>query len=763
MGLYPKEPFEKGAATAVLKSQRFSDKPVYVRRMLPGNVILVHGVNDVGTSYAAVEAGLCDGLRDRLNRTFQAATYKQPGAADKGVLLDDPDAVFYKRDVGKAIDSPVIPFYWGYRELDGKSKNIRGQMTDRYGNRLDKDLSKGGGPFANATSNLPDMWNKGFGTPVDLDIDPIRPLCDAPGRMYMVLAASRLMALISMIRDYDEKETVTVIAHSQGCLLTLLAQAMLAEKGLRPADTLILTHPPYSLVEEAEHRVTKGASKFHGGEDDVMKPFYGAISSMQSLHGRLQTLINIVGRVADPMRAPAEPKFATLADHKVHDGVVGGLWKAEADRDNRGKVYLYFCPQDMTVALDNMQGIGWQGVPDSIEGTRVRMVPETTRAGGRGQGSRVPTGRMVPLRDRGPSLALAMLGEGFYQRVFSNKLRPDPATGKPGPVMLGWSPPYDYILRLKGEDDHAHVEDSVRTLRAHFPVATWPVDPHGTFAEQRNGIRKITGEALRAPVVPVLANAAETLPENLPKGSPQARLKPEQRGPCEDVDPLDAENAVTCDSGMWRWMEARPDPRIRPDVSAQDLADFKLTQDELKQMTAAYNQEKNLVGDNQRTIVKAGYVGANLMAIVEESPNEARLRWQRALSAKSFHGAIIGNRENHRQVTAYDVAIGQGTAATDPKFYSYLCAVADWRLKKPRNNDKFRAGIPKWNEFLYMFSSFFAKEPKWRSELIEGNSTYYSTGILPDGLPLLTGRLWEIIISDAVNGVQVLANPRPRT
>jgi hypothetical protein len=43
----------------------------------------------------------------------------------------------------------------------------------------------------------------------------------------------------------------------------------------------------------------------------------------------------------------------------------GGLhskaWDVAKDRDNRGKVYLYFCPEDMTVALPNVQGIGWQG------------------------------------------------------------------------------------------------------------------------------------------------------------------------------------------------------------------------------------------------------------------------------------------------------------------------------------------------------------------------------------------------------------------
>jgi predicted alpha/beta hydrolase family esterase len=67
--------------------------------------------------------------------------------------------------------------------------------------------------------------------------------------MYFVLAAQRLAALVAMIRDYgdDVPETVNIIAHSQGCLVSLLAQAFLMEEGEQPADTLILTHPPYGL------------------------------------------------------------------------------------------------------------------------------------------------------------------------------------------------------------------------------------------------------------------------------------------------------------------------------------------------------------------------------------------------------------------------------------------------------------------------------------------------------------------------------------
>ncbi len=745
MGLYPQPKRAKGQATSVLKTRRTTSKPVDVKRSLPGNVIVIHGVNDVGTGFDAVEQGLCKGLEERLCRTFQPARYRMPLAVDKDKVEPDPDAVFFKRSVAEDTDSPVIPFYWGYRELDAKTGVVRGQQVDRYGNRLDKDRSKGGGPFANATSSLPDMWNKGFGITGDIGGDAIRPLMDGPGRMYMVLAASRLAALISIIRDYDEGETVTVIAHSQGCLVTLTAQAMLASRGLRPADTLILTHPPYSLVDTF-NTISKGASHLTGGTDAVMTPHYSGISGMQSLHARLQTLVNIVRNVAERKPTANEPEFNTLADHKKHDGVVGGKWQAGNDRDNRGKVYLYFCPQDMTVALDNMQGIGWQGVPDFISGTQ--LAP----AGAPSQATQARTVTRNPLRE---------LGKGFFQRVFTNKLRVDPATRKAGPVLVGNAPPYDYALRIKGEDDHAHVESSGRTQRAHFPIATWPIDPHEKIEQQRNGIRTITGEQLRRPVEAVLSNASETTPDKIPAHSTHAKRKMGDRGPCEEVDPIDAAIAPTSQYGVRTWAEERPDPRKKVNMQDERTADEKeipLTSDELHKMTEDYNNEKNLQGDMQRTIISAFPIGDRFMATVEESPYEIRLRWQHELSTKSFHGSIIGNKENHRQVTAYDVAIGQGKASSDPNFYAYLCAIADWRLKKPVNDEKARPGIVKWEEFLKAHSSYWQVELPWRKELIEGNAKYYSSGNLPASLPLPGSKLFEIIIAESVSGSRVAVN-----
>jgi hypothetical protein len=143
-----------------------------------------------------------------------------------------------------------------------------------------------------------------------------------------------------------------------------------------------------------------------------------------------------------------------------------------------------------------------------------------------------------------------------------------------------------------------------------------------------------------------------------------------------------------------------------------------------------------------------------------ESPDAARKRWQQELGEKSFHSAIFDTAANHRYVTAYDVAIGSGKASSHPKFYAYLCAVADWRLKKPAPGDYLRKEILTWDKFVKLHGAYYECEPDWRKQLIEGNVDYYSSGMLPKCLPVLTGKLWDIVVSETTNGQRV-SQPGP--
>lgn len=747
---YPKIEYVVKRESTVLQCNRVRDKVIEVPRELPTNVILVHGVNDVGMGYSAAEVGLCAGLQERLFRYFKPFGYTLPTKSDKSEVKDDPDDVFFKRKPTPEADSPVIPFYWGYREVDRMARTMHGQKTDRNGTRLDKDLSKGGGPFGNATSTLPDMWNRGIGAPIDPVGDPLRPIRTGPGRMYMVLAAYRLAALVSMIRKFEPKDTVNIVAHSQGCLLSLLAQAILMEKGERTADTLILTHPPYSLDEELGFWMKRFA--FFGGDSDKAMDdahHYELLEGRQTLHARLQTLVNIVTGVAKSRCT--EPAFNKINEIDC-GGMVASCWEPAGDRDNRGKVYLYFCPEDMTVALDNMRGIGWQGVPDYIHSTSLNRQVQLGYAAGKAA---------YPVPDSTATRKpMAELGKNFFQRVFTAKLREDPRTGKPGLVLVGHAP-HDFALRVKKEDDHAHVAKSIRSLRESLPIAQWPIDRTDKPEAQRYGIRRINAEPLASPCAADIRgnqiNAGE-----IPANSRLANLASQDRGPCEEVDPITAAIAVTA-SDLRSRTEQVPDPsgQARYPSTPQELPDL-----ERRRIEVAYNKAKNPDGtnpDNKYKILRAiRQPDGKVMATVQESPNDARRRWQNEVGEKSFHSVIFDSAANHRNVTAYDLSIGSGKATSHPAFYAYLCDVADWRLKQPVRRDTMRKGILTWDKFVRRHSVYYECEPDWRKQVIAGNVDYYSNGTLPNWLPVLTGKLWDIVVSETIMGKRVNPSDSPK-
>ncbi|WP_426103307.1 T6SS effector phospholipase Tle3 domain-containing protein [Massilia sp. TSP1-1-2] len=765
MALYSKIPYVGGEDTSVLQTGRKSDKTVAVKPDLPGNVIVIHGVNDVGVGFNAVEEGLCAGLSKRLSVGLVPAGYRMPTADDKGKLVDDPDALFFKRHVTKETFSPVIPFYWGYREETNAGKVAFGQKTDRNGNRMDKDLSKGGGPFANATGTIPDMWNKGAGAPTDPVGDPIRPVLNAPGRMYMILAAKRLAALISMIRDYDEHEVVSIVAHSQGTIISLLAQAFLLDLGARPADTLVLVNSPYSL--EAHTSLLMDAAELFAGETNTAMTSrdYNMIHGRQAFDARLDTLINIVQGVAQ--KKSVTPVFATLDNHAKHCGMVGAKWVAENDRDNRGKVYVYFSPEDMTVALDHLHGIGWQGVQDVASDGRGGMA------------SRHAMAELTKNVGTPPA-------SGFYQRVFTIKRRFDLATKKVGPVLLGRSPPYDFALRIKGEDMGSHVAADNRSHRGTSKEVAWPVVDKGPSwyeAKQahdndvRDGIRTINGEELRTPVAAQLRGGEAVVPAT----SLQAKLNlpRDKQGPCEEVDPIDAAIAVAGAKGYLDVWISITDPGPvdkgrNPRAGSRDSpaphlykGRAQLTTEKMALVQKHLNEGKP---ETQQCVVVEVFscqgpdlsATGQLLVKRKETPDEARKRWQSEVSPKSFHGAIFGNKANHANVTAYDVAIGGGLASSHPIFYAYLCAVADWRLKKGKSKE-LRDGIFSWKEFLTTFAAapsadpkhptanYWSVEPKWRKDVIEGNAHYYSTGVLPACIPSITTGLPGAVICQQID------------
>jgi len=251
------------------------------------------------------------------------------------------------------------------------------------------------------------------------------------------------------------------------------------------------------------------------------------------------------------------------------------------------------------------------------------------------------------------------------------------------------------------------------------------------------------------------------------------------------VDPIDAAIAATSDSAyqwVWEVMDDPTDDTFWSRVSSSmhedgDLIDSpapKVYENQVREsaykgaaVKVRFNQGKepaDQTADVEKIytcytrpgFLRSASPNGQVLIKRKETPIEVRRRFQSAqssahLSARSFHSAIWASAANHQNVTAYDLAIGFGSAVDDPEFRNYLCAVADWRVTK----NKTKRPIARWSDFVASFGAFYAKEPDWRKRFIEGNCDYYSTGVLPDGLPLLPEGLPSMIVCETRNGQHI--------
>ncbi|WP_321854616.1 T6SS effector phospholipase Tle3 domain-containing protein [Paraburkholderia tropica] len=712
----------------------------------PCITILIHGVNDLAGVYADIEQGLCQGLTERLDRSAYAASvlrpasYTLPNRSNRMTL--DPDAVFYRRQGTTAVGggmpaSVVIPFYWGFREDDGVDSETKkrylqkdtphGEWLDRYGNRLDKTGSKEGGMFANATTTLPDMWSEGFsGTLVGIPVNPMfgspgHPLMKAPGRRYMVLAAQRLAALVRSIRKRNPDDTVNVVGHSQGTMITLLANAMLKDHGERPVDGAVFMNSPYSLVE----------SWSEGTQMSVLQ---------QTSAARVATLGGIVKFIGEkPHEAPA---FSSLADRCAKACLSGPRWGDKAcklsidgkevpytERDNRGHVTLYFTPQDQTVGMLNVQGIGWQGVSDNVtysfDDPRQPVTPGVfvKRTVGRLGGHHFDT--TIP--------ALPALGPRFAQRVFTLRQR----DGKPEEV--GKPPTYTYVL--KGDSYLGMTGETTWEGSG----MDWSRKIGGNAELQDRQSVTIAAGALPVTFTPSFGRSGST---------PGTRMDSQASGGVAPVrapdDPIDAAIAVT-NEGI-NPLESRvvgtpPNvPGMNTKIPAARDYEEQLpgNQGKVNPYTATTIEARNAAAaDWQRvTVTSVDREGFYQRVTTMESPNQARQRRMNAplkdQDGISFHSAISANPEHSRRALAYDVAIGQARSLEDPAFYAYLCRVADWRLGWNKANLDSGKGAKKdiGNGTLSDTASetdfaFLAQEPADIRALIQATAAYRQNGKLP--------------------------------
>lgn len=703
---------------AVTMSNRPGDRPVQRPCDRPGIVILIHGVNDCAGWYESVEKGLCTGVNERLSRRDlapgiygsyyrKAARNRQPRTAGDN-YLNDPDTYLYRRSEDAGTYSLVIPFYWGHRASNEeiaciddpgevKSRQVdangylmtRGEYQDKKGNRLDRNFAKGGGFFANATNNIPDMYDTHFQAPwigkavTKTGAAPrYTYIADGPERRYYVLAAERLASLISTIRNIPPSsearaegvdpahDTITIVAHSQGSIISLLAQALLAQRGQRCVDCLIMIDSPYSV-----HTTDK---------------------SEQTGRAKLKTLVDIVNTVTS--QPYAIPDLADLLVECMNSGGRTGVgWTPTqgrrkdqmgkevtfAERDNRGKVYLYFCPEDTVVALSHIHGIGTFGVPDEVDARHYYRDPDRSR----------------PQRGRQMLPAMkALETTRFFQRMWTRMERDHDGDGKFRKVPVGLPP-----ARVPVREQHERLAAGPEAGRSLAGSAvTQAQNWITTAAHTRNEIRHINGEALTPPHEPELYGA------EVIRGGP----RPGHADVAGILKPDDIEKNIALGNqyASYDWIEVGTtmDPFTNLDTYRNRFNDHK----ELGDQTHNWR----LV---PRTLLP-GYLVQR-----EQTPNEAREKMSGDKSMwmeNNYHGAILRSSENHRWVTAMDIAIGQAVSIDDPVWRDLLIRMADWRLTKKEYDQL------KGNGRYETLVRFHRKA----AELIEASYRYYTTGRFPD-------------------------------
>ena len=398
-------------------------------RPLPCVVILIHGVNDIGEAFENQDKMICEGLNRRLGRKDLKPNkwrWAQTSADDFSPRIqmlpewqenvDQIKPPLKPKTVKHKSYSPIIPFTWGYRPVDEetykqeqlayykrlqdsnvkdpelpydsywvernyhlKTDNIEVNKLncDKFGNWIDYLYRRNGGPFANATTCIPDMYGPGMagflGSAGELATPKGARSYLNPHRIYYAFAAHRLAKLIKQIRKDTEGQNIpiNIVAHSQGTIITMLANLILANDKSEPlpADCVILAHSPYAFEPTLAEIVSK---------DLCM--------GVQSQYGREQTFINFVNQMHNFQTDRRSKKFNP--ENLIETGVINNAiddselytqadgTKKQYDRlgddvelfyrDNFGKVYQYFSPNDHVVSLWNVQGMGWQGIPDNI-------------------------------------------------------------------------------------------------------------------------------------------------------------------------------------------------------------------------------------------------------------------------------------------------------------------------------------------------------------------------------------------------------------
>ncbi|HDH0696790.1 TPA: DUF3274 domain-containing protein [Klebsiella aerogenes] len=432
---------------------------VGIPRPMPGIVILVHGVNDVGEAYQNQEKGIIAGLKKRLNRPdFYAHEWKDcritvPGRSPiipfywgyKPVTREEymGDQQRYRNEVSKLQDSAHLPFD-AYQEdneakkasLGNDGKGVFKYQNDNFGNALDANFAKGGGTFANATTTIPDMLGPGAGglgmaaagfASLHLNGgDFTHPIYENPHRIYQFFAAQRLADLIIQIRGepVTAKDVINVVAHSQGTIITMLANMLVKQAGYDPVNCVILNHSPYSQESRNAENIQPGYQQTDAARQKTFKNFCNLMYTQWKGGGKLTESELLALEASCALRKPSDNPLRS--DDRYC-------------RSNDGKVYNYFCPNDGVVSLENVQGIGWRGIPQKLANEIPNLYQRVFYQ--HGVVGSAPNAKPFELPPRKE-------GDANYAFLTNTRYKARDV------VVNGEELPESFIFKLQGEDNH---------------------------------------------------------------------------------------------------------------------------------------------------------------------------------------------------------------------------------------------------------------------------------------------------------------------
>lgn len=195
--------------------------------------------------------------------------------------------------------------------------------------------------------------------------DWTHPVYGNSHRIYIAYAARRLADLIIKIRinDSTKSDTINIVAHSQGTIITMLANMWVNAAKMKPADCVILCHSPYSL----ENRWLENAQPGNQQTDNARQQTLANFCSMMKSSNKV---------LCDGSTSHNEDYINQLHDNNCLTDKGKIAWSKETyNRNNFGLVYNYFCPDDQVVSMMPIQGMGWRGIPKNI----ARLMGENIR------------------------------------------------------------------------------------------------------------------------------------------------------------------------------------------------------------------------------------------------------------------------------------------------------------------------------------------------------------------------------------------------